>query len=87
MNDLKTSERSLMGQANLKNLMLWHIMGYITKEDGKKEKMPCRDVPVMAILKEYRTMANGIRGRKAHVAAQVPKYEYEKNCAPPRPCQ
>ena len=87
MNDLKTSERSLMGQANLKNLMLWHIMGYITKEDGKKEKMPCRDVPVMAILKEYRTMANGIRGRKAHVAAQVPKYEYEKNRAPPRPCQ
>jgi hypothetical protein len=41
MNDLKTSERSSMGQHNLKNLMLWHIMGYTTDADGKKEKMAC----------------------------------------------
>ena len=27
MNDLKTAERNfMMGQQNLKNLMLWHIM-------------------------------------------------------------
>ena len=40
--------------------------------------MPCCDEPVMAILKEFRSIAfeNGIeRGRKAHRAAAVPKYE------------
>ena len=69
MNDLKTAERSLMGQQNLKNLMLWHIMGYKTDAEGKKVKMPCCDVPVMAILKEFRSMAfenGGTLGRKAH---------------------
>ena len=82
MNDLKTSERSSMDQQNLKNLMLWHIMGYTTNADGKKEKMVCRDVPVMAILKEFRTMIDSVRGRKAHRPEQVPKYEYEKLRAP-----
>ena len=60
-----------MGQQNLKNLMLWHIMGYKTDAEGEKAKMPCCDVPVMAILKEFRSKAveNGIeRGRKAHRA-------------------
>jgi hypothetical protein len=57
MNDLKTTERNSMGQQNLKNLMLWHIMGYKTDMEGKKVKMPCCDVPVMAILKEFRSMA------------------------------
>ena len=47
-------ERNLMGQQNLKNLMLWHIMGYKTDAEGNKVKMPCCDVPVMAILKEFR---------------------------------
>ncbi|KOO33057.1 zinc finger protein 862 [Chrysochromulina tobinii] len=85
MNDLKTAERSSMGQQNLKNLMLWHIMGYKTDAEGKKVKMPCCDVPVMAILKEFRSMAfenGGMLGRKAHRAAAVPKYEYEKHRAP-----
>ena len=85
MNDLKTAERSLMGQQNLKNLMLWHIMGYKMDAEGKKVKMPCCDVPVMAILKEFRSMAfenGGSLGRKAHRAAAVPKYEYEKHRAP-----
>ena len=50
--------------------------------DGEKVKMPCRDVPVMAILKEFRAMADGIRGRKAHRPQEVPKYEYEKHRAP-----
>ena len=41
-----------MGHQNLKNLMLWHIMGYKTVNNsktkaGKEEKMDCRDVPVM----------------------------------------
>ena len=36
MNDLKTAERSLMGQQTLKNLMLWLIMGYEMKEDGTR---------------------------------------------------
>ena len=82
MNDLKTSERSSMGQENLKNLMLWHIMGHTINADGRKEKMACRNVPVMAILKEFRAMADGVRGRKAHRPQQVPKYEYEKHRAP-----
>ena len=41
-------------------------MGYTTNADGKKEKMACCEVPVMAILKEFRAMADGVRGRKAH---------------------
>ena len=82
MNDIKTSERSSMGQQNIKNLMLWHISGHQMNEDDKKEKMPCRNVPVMAILKEFRDMAEGVRGRKAHRAQEVPKYEYEKHRAP-----
>ena len=36
----------------------------------------------MAILKEFRDMADGERGRKAHRPAEVPKYEYEKFRAP-----
>ena len=64
-------------------LMLWHIMGYKMNEDGTRStvKLPCRDVPVMAILKEFRAMAEGVRGRKAHRPQEVPKYEYEKHCA------
>ena len=83
MNDLKTAERSLMGQQTLKNLMPWHIMGYEMKEDGTRsdKKLPCRDVPVMAILKEFRAIADGVRGRKPHRGQQVPKYEYEKHRA------
>ena len=37
---------------------------------------------MMAILKEFREMADGERGRKAHRPAEVPKYEYEKFRAP-----
>ena len=32
-------------------------MGYKMDAEGKKVKMPCCDVPVMAILKEFRSMA------------------------------
>jgi len=59
-----------------------HIEGCSTNSEGKKEKMQCRDVPVMAILKEFRLMADGERGRKAHRPQEVPKYEYEKHRAP-----
>ena len=31
---------------------------------------------------EFRDMAVGVRGRKAHRAQEVPKYEYEKHRAP-----
>ena len=85
MNDLKTTERNLMGQQNLKNLMLFHIMGYTTEEDGKKVKMKSCDVPVMASLKEFRAMAfenGGTRERLAHRPSEVPKYDYEKRRAP-----
>ena len=36
------------------------------------------DVPVMAILKEFRRMAGG-QGRNAHPAAPRVSYEYEKH--------
>ena len=36
------------------------------------------EVPVMAILKEFREMA-GPRGRKAHRPAPIPTYDYEKH--------
>ena len=69
MNNIKTVDRARMGQRTLKNLMLWHEMG--------KELEP-EQVPVMAILKEFRTMA-GPAGRKAHRPANPITYEYEKH--------
>ena len=41
--------------------------------DGKKVKMECRDVPVMAILKEFRTLA-GPASSKAHRPAMCKSY-------------
>jgi hypothetical protein len=78
MNDIKTPERSSMGQQNLKNLMLWHALA-VKQVDGKFKPMDCKDVPVMEILKEFRAMA-GPKGRKAHRAAPKVSYEYEKHC-------
>ena len=69
MNNIKTVDRARMGQRTLKNLMLWHEMG--------KELEP-EQVPVMAILKEFRTMA-GPAGRKPHRPANPITYEYEKH--------
>ena len=69
MNNIKTSERARMGQQNLKNLMLWHEMA--------QDLMP-QQVPVMAILKEFREMA-GVGGRQQHRPAEPSKYEYEKH--------
>ena len=45
---------------------------------GKVTKMKATDVPVMAILKEFREMA-GPRGRTAHRPAEKSTYEYEKH--------
>ena len=45
--------------------------------------MACRDVPVMAILKEFRAMVQRrARPHEPHRPAEVPKYEYEKRRAP-----
>lgn len=66
MNDLKTSERTSMGQTTLKHLMVWYSL-------AKERKF--EEVPVMAILKEFRDMA-GIRGRNAHKPTPPPKYDY-----------
>ena len=60
MNDLKTSERSRLGQINLKNMMIWHT---VTKA------LECKDVPVQPILDELRALG-GIRGRSAHQGAR-----------------
>ena len=62
-----------MGQKNLRNLMLWHEIG---------KALTPQQVPVMAILKEFREMA-GPRGRKAHRAAEPATYDYEKHCVRP----
>jgi hypothetical protein len=72
MNDTKTSERSKMGQQNLKNLMLWHRLA---------KNMNIHDVPVMEILKEFRTMA-GPKGRSSHRPWPKVSYEYEKHRVP-----
>ena len=44
----------------------------------KTVDLPASEVPVMAILKEFRDMA-GPRGRKAHKPQNPVKYEYEKH--------
>ena len=69
MNDIKTAERARMGQRNLKKLMLWHRMA---------KDLKAQDVPVMAILKEFRAMA-GEQGRRPHHAQNPITYEYEKH--------
>ena len=66
MNDLKTAERSSMKQATLKHLMLWHSLA---------KDLSCEKLPVMAILKEFRTLS-GQHGRHAHRGWTPPKYEY-----------
>mgnify|MGYP003687076801 CR=1 FL=1 len=45
MNDLKTAERNSLGQRNLNNLMVWHTSA---------KHLTCAEVPVLAILKEFR---------------------------------
>ena len=70
MNDIKTADRESLDQSVLRNLMTWHIEG---------DEMPCKDVPVMTILKEWRSMATGVRGRKPHRPAEKVIYEYQKN--------
>ena len=64
MNDLKTAERSRLGE-KLSSLMVWHVAG---------RTMQCCDVPVFDILHEFRALA-GIRGRTAHRAHQPPMYD------------
>ena len=89
MNDIKTAERNSLGQKQLRNLMLWHNLA--TKEvpvkdatgkeiDGKTKHISllCKEVPVMAILAEFRGMASEI-GRKTHRGVPIPMYEYEKH--------
>ena len=63
MNDLKTAERSSLGE-KLNSLMMWHTMG---------RGLACSEVPVMDILQEFRALA-GIHGRHAHRGQQPPKY-------------
>ena len=69
MNDIKASERESLGQEVLRNLMHWHIEG----KDEKGKEMALKDVPVMAILKEWRAMATGPKGRAPHRPANPPK--------------
>ena len=60
----KTSERESLGQEVLRNLMHWHIEG---------KEMALKDVPAMAILKEWRAMATGPKGRGPRRPANPPK--------------
>jgi len=69
MNDIKTSERSCLGQRKLANLMFWHYHG---------RNMKAWEVPVQEILKEFHELVKGSkRGRQAHPAAAPIKYEHK----------
>ena len=48
MNDLKTAERSRLGE-KLSDLMMWHVAA---------RTMPCSEVPVLDILHEFRALAS-----------------------------
>ena len=68
MNDIKTDERSSLGQRNLVNLMIWHYYG--------KHLKPW-EVPVQEILKEFHAMVEDkVCGRTAHTAATPIQYGY-----------
>ena len=58
-----------LGQKNLRNLMLWHKLG---------KALSPQELPVMAIIKEFREMA-GPGGRRPHRAQPPSTYEYEKH--------
>ena len=84
MNDIKTNVRSSMGQQNLTNLMLWHAHAVkpVADKSGKGieyKHISCQEVPVMAILKEFREMASKTFGRRPHRPQPVPSYDYEKH--------
>ena len=66
MNDLKTAERNRLGQNNIKNMMIWHSIA---------KKVSNVELPVVAILEEFRRMA-GPRGRYAHRGTAPPKHNY-----------
>ena len=66
MNDLKTAERSRLGE-KLSDLMMWHVAA---------RTMPCSEVPVLDILHEFRALA-GMRGRNAHRGHQPPVYDHK----------
>ena len=55
MNDIKTAERSTLGQLNLAALMIWHYYGKSVKP---------WDLPVQEILKEFHGLVTDqVRGR------------------------
>ena len=56
-----------LNQVNLKNLMMWHVMG---------KDLKCENVPVMDILKEFRELA-GTHGRNAHKPSAPPQYDFK----------
>ena len=66
MNDLKTAERSRLGE-KLSDLMM---------ACGGQDNAICCDVPVLDILHEFRALA-GIHGRYAHRAHQPPVYDHK----------
>ena len=66
MNDLKTSERNSLGQDNLKHIMLWHTVA---------KALPCQQVPVQAILKEFLELG-GLKGRRTHQGTTPPTYDF-----------
>ena len=70
MNDLKTSERNALGQANLRNLMVWHTAA---------KDLACADLPVMSSLKKFRELSSSsTKGRYAHRPTEPPVYDYEE---------
>ena len=58
MNNVKTTDRSRLSQANLRNLMLWHYHG---------KKFTLKNLAWLSILKEFKLLAPN-RKRKHHKA-------------------
>lgn len=69
MNDLKTVERSRLGE-KLSSLMLWHVAA------GGQDNAVLQCATVLDILHEFRALA-GIRGRYAHRGHQPPVYDHK----------
>eukprot|EP00966_Prymnesium_polylepis_P100237 2321791-Prymnesium_polylepis.1 len=58
--------------------MLWHRMARLLEAGGSlsRKHIQCRQVPVMAILEEFRKMA-GERGCTHHRPFPIASYDYE----------
>lgn len=71
MNDIKVAERSSMSTAVLRDLIMWYFHG---------KEMPAHELPVLEIIKEWRTLHAELHGaeskQKPHRPAPPRVYDY-----------